>query len=102
PPRTPFSPTPSLHDALPIWFQPAPTIAANGQSGQLKTRLRPTASEQDLQPTPQEPPRPSGERVGVRGRSLSTPASAGGVRRTPRSEEHTSELQSRENLVCRL
>src|SRR5690606_41827357 len=23
-------------------------------------------------------------------------------RRTPRSEEHTSELQSRENLVCRL
>src|SRR5690606_39363872 len=24
------------------------------------------------------------------------------VRRDPRSEEHTSELQSRENLVCRL
>src|SRR5690606_41994299 len=24
------------------------------------------------------------------------------VRRPPRSEEHTSELQSRENLVCRL
>src|SRR5690606_40573739 len=26
----------------------------------------------------------------------------GAVRLTPRSEEHTSELQSRENLVCRL
>src|SRR5690606_42091704 len=25
-----------------------------------------------------------------------------GLRRKPRSEEHTSELQSRENLVCRL
>src|SRR5690606_41325620 len=25
-----------------------------------------------------------------------------GVRSAPRSEEHTSELQSRENLVCRL
>src|SRR3712207_7284080 len=29
-----------------------------------------------------------------------TPAPAGG--RTPRSEEHTSELQSRQYLVCRL
>src|SRR6266511_5875350 len=26
----------------------------------------------------------------------------GSARRPPRSEEHTSELQSRENLVCRL
>src|SRR2546430_7656474 len=26
----------------------------------------------------------------------------GGVRREPRSEEHTSELQSQSNLVCRL
>src|SRR5690606_41933920 len=31
--------------------------------------------------------------------SISRPAAA---RRFPRSEEHTSELQSRENLVCRL
>src|SRR5688572_31291418 len=27
---------------------------------------------------------------------------AGGVHRLPRSEEHTSELQSQSNLVCRL
>src|SRR5690606_17204607 len=30
------------------------------------------------------------------------PAPPGGRPRPPRSEEHTSELQSRENLVCRL
>src|SRR5690606_41955587 len=29
-------------------------------------------------------------------------ASTSGIRWTGRSEEHTSELQSRENLVCRL
>src|SRR5690606_41016548 len=34
--------------------------------------------------------------AGTRGASPGAPAAA------PRSEEHTSELQSRENLVCRL
>src|SRR5690606_41502141 len=32
----------------------------------------------------------------------SSPHALAGGRSTPRSEEHTSELQSRENLVCRL
>src|SRR3712207_8801877 len=41
--------------------------------------------------------RPTGERS-VAGRSPATPRSA----REPRSEEHTSELQSRQYLVCRL
>src|SRR5690606_41304562 len=37
------------------------------------------------------------------GRSPGSPCpSSGGIFRKPRSEEHTSELQSRENLVCRL
>src|SRR5690606_41180676 len=40
-------------------------------------------------PTPSSP-LPSGERARVRGTT------------SQRSEEHTSELQSRENLVCRL
>src|SRR5690606_42155321 len=31
-----------------------------------------------------------------------SPDSLGGIERAARSEEHTSELQSRENLVCRL
>src|SRR5690606_41692935 len=39
----------------------------------------------------------SGSRTGSRTRSTRRPSSA-----SPRSEEHTSELQSRENLVCRL
>src|SRR5690606_39465583 len=36
--------------------------------------------------------------------SLTTvwPAPSSAAARAPRSEEHTSELQSRENLVCRL
>src|SRR5690606_39801859 len=34
-----------------------------------------------------------------RSRSVMSPCEPG---RSPRSEEHTSELQSRENLVCRL
>src|SRR2546430_15104832 len=32
----------------------------------------------------------------------SRPRAPGAVRTTPRSEEHTSELQSQSNLVCRL
>src|SRR5436309_5503761 len=35
-------------------------------------------------------------------RPFSRPARSWSRARTPRSEEHTSELQSRENLVCRL
>src|SRR2546430_12288962 len=30
------------------------------------------------------------------------PVTAAAVRRSPRSEEHTSELQSQSNIVCRL
>src|SRR5690606_39390215 len=37
-----------------------------------------------------------------RRRSPYPPRAAGAARDAPRSEEHTSELQSRENLVCRL
>src|SRR5436309_13672779 len=64
----------SLHDALPIWLAPA-------GAGVLRKR---------------DDRRPVGHRARARARR--------GVRRRgrPRSEEHTSELQSRENLVCRL
>src|SRR5688572_33230247 len=41
--------------------------------------------------------RSGGDRRGPRAGSPGTPAGA-----TPRSEEHTSELQSQSNLVCRL
>src|SRR5690606_40988196 len=59
--------------------------------------------------TPDEPARAAARRAGAAPCVL---ASAGGIgggpcatalrRSGPRSEEHTSELQSRENLVCRL
>src|SRR3712207_7263611 len=66
----------SLHDALPISAWP----------------------DRTAQPTPA-----SGAARGDRPRSApgagSTPP---GARRTGRSEEHTSELQSRQYLVCRL
>src|SRR3712207_8267128 len=76
----------SLHDALPISARP----------------LR----EADRAPPPQ-PPQLPGHAVrrlagGVRRRApqpAELPPRDGGV---PRSEEHTSELQSRQYLVCRL
>src|SRR3712207_8551760 len=64
----------SLHDALPISDRREPTLSS-------------TVSEM--------PPGPSvveeRSRIGLAGPSL-----------VPRSEEHTSELQSRQYLVCRL
>src|SRR3712207_7780304 len=68
----------SLHDALPIYDQRPP------RDGELRARLHPP--------------------------KLRAPfASHGGIapvgegrRPAPRSEEHTSELQSRQYLVCRL
>src|SRR5688572_31491853 len=36
------------------------------------------------------------------GRRVQRPTRRGGAGREPRSEEHTSELQSQSNLVCRL
>src|SRR5690606_41183413 len=55
------------------------------------------------------PSRPPPRRPLPRGAADPAPRPGDGVRRSPRrraeagrSEEHTSELQSRENLVCRL
>src|SRR5690606_41793107 len=42
------------------------------------------------------------KKVGITGGSYGGFASAWGATALTRSEEHTSELQSRENLVCRL
>src|SRR5690606_41097259 len=47
----------------------------------------------------QEPARPAEKRTRLR---IAASCRAGADRGRPRSEEHTSELQSRENLVCRL
>src|SRR5690606_41830028 len=85
----------SLHDALPISLR--------------RLGLRDAARE--LGGEPAAPPRPARPRRLVLRLALPGPAlSAAGLEeqlavRAPgdgRSEEHTSELQSRENLVCRL
>src|SRR5690606_42129898 len=53
---------------------------------------------------PGDPPvrRPGGAVGGHRGTQPADPAALGAGMGGRRSEEHTSELQSRENLVCRL
>src|SRR5690349_24283259 len=68
----------SLHDALPIWSAADPGAhRARGDRG--------------LRPVPRLAEAPAARRD-----------PAGDRRRRSRSEEHTSELQSRRDLVCRL
>src|SRR5690606_42154233 len=87
-----------LHDALPICPRGVPparlSLASIGDEWHppatwMRDGLRTLGSTRD------HSPRPSGRRA--------TPVSLfARERRRRRSEEHTSELQSRENLVCRL
>src|SRR5689334_23742419 len=76
----------SLHDALPIW------TLVEGERDDRPARPRPA-------------PRAAGARArrsGGAGGPLDGRHDRDGVRRAPRSEEHTSELQSQFHLVCRL
>src|SRR5690606_39488452 len=80
---TPDIYTLSLHDALPIWTRCSSTSRCSREASRSRTRTCGCAT-----PRWSNAP-PSG---GIASRP----------RRSARSEEHTSELQSRENLVCRL
>src|SRR5690606_41956398 len=79
---------PSLHDALPIfWSQQADTWPSR--------------------PIHMVVPFPPGSSPDTLARMIADPLSEKlgqtiVIENKPRSEEHTSELQSRENLVCRL
>src|SRR5205807_10620774 len=73
----------SLHDALPI----SPGVHGDGRAAAEPGRLAPGARHS----RPQHLAAPD---HGLDG--------GGGARHHPRSEEHTSELQSPCNLVCRL
>src|SRR3712207_8927064 len=75
----------SLHDALPISER---RDLLPGRRGRLPVRHGPLRRAGHKEP----------QRLGRQGR----PHSPGGIRRRRRSEEHTSELQSRQYLVCRL
>src|SRR3712207_7311108 len=79
----------SLHDALPIWG-PGCASAARGTGGSRSPRRRRGGGRW-----------PAAHRCG-RGRPARRRGRAPGRRGAPRSEEHTSELQSRQYLVCRL
>src|SRR5689334_24662624 len=72
----------SLHDALPIWSRPG-------------RRARPPAPARQRRPPPPARPAPRRSPPPPRGECLRWA-------RVPRSEEHTSELQSQFHLVCRL
>src|SRR5690606_41491031 len=78
----------SLHDALPICVLPVPQVGAVGEH---------------LQPTPRRllEHLQLGDRSPVRHEHGLLHGGVD-VDHAQRSEEHTSELQSRENLVCRL
>src|SRR5947207_10972404 len=86
----------SLHDALPIWsFQPSKTSTSG--------RSSPTGCD------PASPPASTPSRRWARRRRppirRKPPIRPGRQRQRPRrrrSEEHTSELQSHSDLVCRL
>src|SRR5690606_39772800 len=90
----------SLHDALPIWGRASarPNLSASARGAGREAARRGAAAAA----RPRGGARGDGDRAGRDAAAgLGGPpggaADAGG-----RSEEHTSELQSRENLVCRL
>src|SRR5690606_40804571 len=97
PPRTAIY-TLSLHDALPIYTVVVAKIACRGDAERPRRALekRPSgivvARRRNLK---------DGTRKDALGQVVDPLEAAPSVRRR-RSEEHTSELQSRENLVCRL
>src|SRR5204862_7998076 len=98
-PSTSSTSTLSLHDALPI-FEPAPNRyalqAAHDALADLSGALNTTASS-FLKIARDFMLLGSGPRAGFA--ELQLPANEPG---SSRSEEHTSELQSRRDLVCRL
>src|SRR3712207_9407683 len=79
----------SLHDALPIFRELLLSQHALGGGDGLRLSARPRGDEERRRLPPARGGREGGHGdLGARGRS--------------RSEEHTSELQSRQYLVCRL
>src|SRR5690606_40315763 len=91
PPPPPSFPTRRSSDLIPNTSSPGPSTAAATPS----TVCRPTAAHL----TRRTPRIRCGGKNSPRRRSRHSTTVAWSLRR---SEEHTSELQSRENLVCRL
>src|SRR5690606_42085695 len=80
----------SLHDALPIYFYlPHMLTISREKAAHQAAGLIHRTSTRDARLSPSR-------------FSLAYATAPNSTRFHPRSEEHTSELQSRENLVCRL
>src|SRR5690606_39373130 len=100
PPPSTHTSTLSLHDALPIY-------AEDGGGDLLLRPAQPLAARQQREHQWTDPPVPA-QGHGPVGTQPGGTAIALQLNMRPRkrfdyrSEEHTSELQSRENLVCRL
>src|SRR5690606_41746088 len=101
-PSSSYISAPPLHDALPIWYWVANPLArtasaAVAEAGRRTVRCHAEVADSAKHTHTCSVPasfaihclRPLGERIDE-------------ARGNARSEEHTSELQSRENLVCRL
>src|SRR5207302_9374028 len=88
----------SLHDALPILEGTARAEMERVLDFSCQVGLPVTLKEVGLADLPEGMLRQVAERATAQGETIHNEPFE--VR--PRSEEHTSELQSRENLVCRL
>src|SRR5690606_42081506 len=87
---------------------PGPSLFPTRRSSDLKKTAASTTSKAPTSPASSRSPTPCWLRVWCKQRHASSqalqekPLSEPSVGAFCRSEEHTSELQSRENLVCRL
>src|SRR5690606_41212245 len=89
----------SLHDALPILAAATASSSARVRRSVAQVSINTTWSSPTTNPALLRNQVPSGWTKANTRSATSTVDGADGVWR---SEEHTSELQSRENLVCRL
>src|SRR5207302_8134718 len=90
----------SLHDALPIWARQRPQQRPD-RPGQHEKRRRDRHQYFMFDHVKRKQPLAKPMQRRYQRPNESEPAT-NKSQRVPRSEEHTSELQSRENLVCRL
>src|SRR5690606_42158639 len=99
---SPTASTPSLHDALPIFVGAARSSEPEHVLSELTRGQVSLASFVPTQIARLLREEKSAERLSLRAVLVGgAPISETLRHRARRSEEHTSELQSRENLVCR-